>query len=297
MSSLLPVTALHDVLLATTSTPGTDFAVPPVEMHANQAAGWAIVILALANLPLCVFYAIRISRREGHFVVPALMLGGVAFAFLEPIFDIVGGVWYPPDIPLPAATIFGRTVNWGVVAAYVFFFWATSYGVYAMMRRGKPLRDLFLFAAAFALLDSVLEMGAAKLDIFVWYTRQGEPVAAVFGLPIHMIVWNGAYAIFSGGLLFLAMPYLKKGAQALLVVPGVTIAYGVASSLLAAPSVWALNNEVSPAVSWICGLISCVAMLAATLYVATLPPIAQLRSTSAGSSSLTPADGLVRDST
>lgn len=296
MSGLLPATALHDMLVAVASTPGTDFAVPPVEMHANQAAGWAIVLLGLVNLPLCLFYAIRITRREGHFVVPALMLGGVAFAFLEPIFDIIGGVWYPPDIPLPAATIFGRTVNWGVVAAYVFFFWATSYGAYAMMRRGMRLRDLVLFAAAFSLLDSLLEMGAAKLDIFVWYTRHGEPVAAIFGLPIQMIVWNGAYAIFSGGLLFLAMPYLKKGVRALLLVPGVTIAYAVASSLLAAPSIWALNNDVSPAVSWICGLISCAAMLAATLYVATLPPIAQLRSTSVSPSSPAPADKLARHS-
>ena len=268
---------VQDLVMAVHSTSGIDLAQPPVGMVVNQTAAWALVIFSLLSLPGCIYAAIKVSRREGHLVVPTLMLAGAIFAFVEPVFDMIGGVWYPAEMPLRAATVFGRSVNWGVAAAYVFFFFATTYSVYEMMRRGRPLRDLLLFAAAFSLLDSVLEMGAAQFDIFVWYSYRGAPVAAILGLPIHMIFWNGLYAIFSGGLLFLAMPYVRRGWRVLLLVPGVIIVYGVALSLLAAPSVWAINNDVSDVVAWVCGVVSSVAVIAAALYVATLPPIVRLR--------------------
>lgn len=284
MSGALQSAAINN-LVAFTSTGGVDLAEPPVDLHANQTAGWILLGICIAFLPPSIFYAVRISRQEGHFVAPALMLAGGVFAFVEPPFDILGGVWYPSDMPVHLATIFGRVVNLAVFCSYLFYFLIATYGAYVLIRQGSSLRKLTLYAASFALLDSVLEMGATELNVFAWYSYSGEPVAAIYNLPIYMIVWNGGYSIFSGVLLYLAMPYLKKGARSLLVIPGVVMAYAVTLFLLAAPSIWALNNDVSATVSWICGAISCAAMVAVIWYVATLPQIARLRTEAEGSSS------------
>lgn len=284
MNGLFQSTVFRD-LVTFSSTDGADLAQPPVGLQANQTAGWILLGICIAFLPPSIVYAVRISRTEGHFVAPALMLAGGVFAFLEPPFDILGGVWYPSDMPVHVATIFGRVVNLAVICSYLFYFFIATYGAYVLIRQGASLRKLALFAGAFALLDSVLEMGGTELNIFAWYSYSGEPVAAIYNLPIYMIVWNGGYSIFSGVLLFLAMPYLKQGARALLVIPGVVMAYAVTLFLLAAPSIWALNNDVSATVSWTCGVISCVAMIAVIWYVVTLPQIARLRTEAEGSPS------------
>lgn len=296
MSGPFQSTVINNVVIFA-STDGVDLAEPPVNLHANQTAGWILLAICIAFLPPSIFYAVRISRLEGHFVAPALMLAGGVFAFLEPPFDILGGVWYPSDMPVHLATIFGRVVNLAVFCSYLFYFFIATYGAYVLIRKGSSLRKLTLYAASFALLDSVLEMGGTKLNVFAWYSYSGEPVAAIFNLPIYMIVWNGGYSIFSGVLLFLAMPYLKKGVRALLVIPGVVMAYAVTLFLLAAPSIWALNNDVSATVSWTCGVISCAAMVAVIWYVVTLPQIASLRTAAEGSSSAERVSELLTRST
>lgn len=262
--------------LATVSTNGIDLAQPPVEMRANQDAAWAMVIICLVGCAMAIGWAIHGWVKERNVIVPALMLGGVALAFVEPLFDAFHGVWYPADIPLQAATAFGRGISWGIVAAYIFFFSVTTYGAYLLMRRGCPLKHLLLYAALFAVIDSIMEMGATELDVFAWYAYDGENAAAILGLPLYMIAWNGLYAVLSGALLFHAMPYLT-GFRALLLVPGVVVIYGGGISLFAAPALIALNNPVDDWVMWATGIVSAAVMIAVSFWAATLPAIAALR--------------------
>ncbi|MEU9808523.1 hypothetical protein [Mycobacterium sp. NPDC050853] len=213
----------------------------PIEMTANVAASWGFLAFTVVSFVATFAWAVRLGVRSKDWLPLILMTGGALCGFLEPFGDILGATFYPLNTPLLVFELFGRHIPLYVFVGESMFFATAVYYAYRFLVTGLGVARLLVIIVVFSLFDAAMEMTAIHFDVMTYY---GDNPTLVLGLPLYVLIQNGALAVVGGWAVLIAMPHLA-GRQRLLLIPLVPIAFGLQAFIATWPMYLALNTGAS----------------------------------------------------
>jgi hypothetical protein len=210
--------------------PPVDMVMPPIN-----------TVVAIANFVVLAFvtvFAAREARRTRSWI-PLLILVGAALASLqEPIYDIVGAVWYPDHDTVAFNRAFNVSVPLWLIPGYAWYIGGLGNVMYRKMRPGVAHRPLWQYYFLFWLANFALEMPGLNLGIYRYY---GDQPFRVLGFPLWMAVTNGLMPLMLGAL-FNALRDVLVGPAALLTIVLVPMVVGATQIAAGWPTWLALNS-------------------------------------------------------
>jgi len=228
------------------------FPQPPQGLHMNTTAqaiftiGQALPCVAMA------YFAWRFWRKERSPVLALCMVGGAFAAFMEPIVDVLGQVWFPRDGQWRMFETWGRPLPWFLVV-YVWYVGGQAFIAYRRLDRGARSRDIWQLYGIFFLIDVILETPGLYMNLYTYY---GHQPLNFFRLPLWWPAVNAAMPIMAGLLIYLLLPYLR-GWRVLALVAVIPAADGMANAAASWPTWSALNTRLPAVVVWSAGVVTC----------------------------------------
>ncbi|WP_433654368.1 hypothetical protein ACQPW1_27025 [Nocardia sp. CA-128927] len=251
---------------------------PPPITEAGPVAAWLLLGVAIASVVgtfgSAILLALR-KDRENLLLLGLITLGAlVVFSFyVEPWLDFIGATTYMTNIFDPVVTIVDRPIPWHVVLTYTGGIGLATLGAYLIIMKGRPARDLFIWAALISVPECIGEMISCHYGVMLYYDNN----ALVFGIPLPSLVQNGGMFVLIGWVMAATLPHLS-GWRKLVVVPFIAPTVYLAYTILCTlPSYYAIHNNASPAVSWSLAIVSTALNLGAVVFAAYAPTVQRLR--------------------
>jgi len=220
---------------------GNQIPAPPVDMVMPSIN----TVVAIANFVVLAVVTVFVAReaRRTRSWIPLLILVGAALASLqEPIYDIVGAVWYPERGTVSFNRAFNVSVPLWLIPGYAWYIGGLGNVMYRKMRAGSVHRPLWQYYFLFWLANFALEMPGLNLGIYRYY---GDQPFRVLGFPLWMAVTNGLMPIMLGAL-FNRLRDVLVGPAALLAVVLVPMVVGATQIAAGWPTWLALNSGLGP---------------------------------------------------
>ena len=224
---------------------------PPVELVMPPINS----VVAIANLVVLAIVAVFVAReaRRTRSWIPLLILAGAALASLqEPIYDIVGAVWYPEHGTIAYIRAFNVSIPLWLIPGYAWYIGGLGNVMYRKMQPGVERRPLWQYYFLFWLANFALEMPGLNLGIYQYY---GDQPFRVLGFPLWMAVTNGLMPLMIGAL-FNALRDVLVGPAALLTVVLVPMVVGATQIAAGWPTWLALNAGRGPGATLVGALLS-----------------------------------------
>lgn len=213
----------------------------PIDMTANVAASWGFLAFTVVSFIATLVWAVRLGLRSQDWLPLILMGGGALCGFLEPFGDILGATFYPLNTPLLVFELFGRHIPLYVFVGESMFFATAVYYAYRFFVTGVGVARLLVIIVVFSLFDAAMEMTAIHFHVMTYY---GDNPTLVLGLPLYVLIQNGALAVVGGWAVLIVTPHLA-GIQRLLLIPLVPLAFGFQAFIATWPMYLALNTDAS----------------------------------------------------
>ena len=218
-------------------------------------------------LAACTFAALAFAlfhwRRTGRPVFLMLFLSGGAIMILEPMFDTVGGCWFPAN-SWAAFTLWGRPIPVWLCLAYFFYFGIGVGALWLAMKQGITRSQLWWLFASAMVGDFLFEFTLLRFDPYVYYGYQPlrlekfplwwAPVNAHMALVMAAVIYR--FDDFFRGWKHLAIPGV-----AFVVCPGINAA-------VAWPSWLVINSDLGWTATQAGGLLTYAIAFAVTAFVA-----------------------------
>lgn len=211
---------------------------PPVEMVMPETANTIIAVVNYSVLLLAFILMLRDARRTQSALPLFCMLGGAVSFLMEPIYDIVGGVWYPQYGQTPLFRAFNCSIPAWMMPAYAWYIAGQGYWMYKKFKSGVSARQLWTYYLLFWLSDLALEIPGLTLGIYVYH---GAQPFKVLGFPLWMAMTNSLMPILLG-VTYLSLRDVLKGRRAWLAAPIVPTVIGFSQIGAGWPTWLALNS-------------------------------------------------------
>jgi hypothetical protein len=224
--------------------------VPPVEMVMPPIN----TFVALANLVLLIAVTVWVAleSRRSRSAIPVLILVGAALTSLqEPIYDIVGAVWYPEHATVAYIRAFNVSIPLWLIPGYAWYIGGLGNFMYKVMR-GSTRRPLWQYYFLFWVANFALEMPGLNLGIYRYY---GDQPFRVLGFPLWMAMTNGLMPLMIGAI-FNGLRDILIGPRALLTLVLVPMIVGATQIAAGWPTWLALNANVGVTGTTLAALIS-----------------------------------------
>jgi hypothetical protein len=166
---------------------------PPVEMVMPPIN----TFVAVANFVLLIGVTVWVAMesRRTRSAVPLLILAGAALTSLqEPIYDIVGAVWYPDHGTVAYIRAFNVSIPIWLIPGYAWYIGGLGNYMVKIVRQGVT-RPLWQYYFVFWVANFALEMPGLNLGIYRYY---GDQPFRVLGFPLWMAVTNGLMPLMVG---------------------------------------------------------------------------------------------------
>ncbi|OHT85353.1 hypothetical protein BKG68_13985 [Mycobacteroides saopaulense] len=248
-------------------------------MSANVAASWGFLAFTAVSFVATLVWAVRLGLRSQDWLPLTLMGGGALCGFLEPFGDILGATFYPLNTPLLVFELFGRHIPLYVFVGESMFFATAVYYAYRFLVTGVGVARLLIIIVIFSLFDAGMEMTAIHFDVMTYY---GDNPTLVLGLPLYVLIQNGALAVVGGWAVLIAIPHLT-GKQRLLLALLVPIAFGLQAFIATWPMYLALNTSASRSALLLWGIVVTITNAALPILCIYSRTARQYRSSSSGS--------------
>jgi hypothetical protein len=210
--------------------------VPPVDM-AMPPINDAIAAANFVVLAIVAYFVAREARRSRSLIPVFLLLGAALSSLQEPIYDIVGAVWYPQYGTTAYLRAFNVSIPLWLIPGYSWYIGGLGNLMYRKMRDGVTARELWIYYFLFWGANFVLELPGLNLDIYRYY---GHQPFKVLGFPLWMAMTNGLMPLLIGAL-FNALRGVLTGPTAWLTVVLVPMVVGAAQIAAGWPVWLALN--------------------------------------------------------
>lgn len=248
------------------------------ELHANQTAGWVIVVAAYAGFAAAVAWALwRFARR--HEVLPlVLVIAGTVAANIEPLGDFVGAIVYANDIPWFGYTVMGHRMPAFILVGASTYVAFGGYLAYRYLQAGRSLRDIFVLSAVYVgIPEIVLEITWHYFGIIAYY---GDNPTRVLGIPLYSIVQNTTLLPVYGVVIYFAAKYLTGACiwWLVLFIPATTIGYIVGVSW---PAYQAVHSSAPAPIVWLAAAMVIATSIGSTYVLLQIPELRELRAGSA----------------
>jgi hypothetical protein len=211
---------------------------PPVEM-VMPPINTAVAIANGAILALVALWVAKQARRDRSPIPLLILLGAAVSSLQEPIYDIVGAVWYPDHQSVAYLRAFNVSIPLWLIPGYAWYIGGLGNYMVKVMRDGGG-RPLWQYYFVFWLANFALEMPGLNLGIYRYY---GDQPFRLFGFPLWMAVTNGLMPLMIGAL-FNSLRGVLKGPAVLLTVVLVPMVVGTAQIAAGWPIWLALNAGI-----------------------------------------------------
>lgn len=236
-------------ILASDDRPGVPGA--PVDMTVDSTNHLVFTLIIAVPTIIAVGLAVRAMIRDGNFLWPVLLLGGVIGILVEPILDYMGGVWWPKEGDLEAFTALGVNIPWLVVLVYPWILGWEAYYSYRLFSQGATVRQLWRLVALCALIDIAIEtIGIRGLNAYAYF---GTQPLNPWGLPLWYVPCNALGAIVAGALVY-ALRRRLTGIRVLMALPLMPMSFAGVYAAIGWPCWVSLNSDWPQAVAHLCGL-------------------------------------------
>ncbi|GEM_PF-4784152 len=212
----------------------------------GAGAGALVAFTALAAVALAL--AARLAVRRGWrwlAVLVALCAGSVLALANEPIFDVLGKIYYPLN-ETRAFAAFGRGYPLFLIPGYLAFLGALPFAILLAIRAGATPRRLAAVAVASFGAVALVEALGTSTDHWVYY---GEPPLRYLGVAPQMAVVPLAVAAAADWLERRLRGAVLLGALA--AVPPMALAAGYAAT--GWPLYFALHAQLAGPLDWLAG--------------------------------------------
>ena len=213
--------------------PPVDMVMPPV----NDTIATADFVL----LAIVAFFVVRETRRTNSMVPIFILLGAALSSMQEPIYDIVGAVWYPHHGAAAYTRAFNVSIPMWLIPGYAWYIGGLGNFMYRKIRDGVTPGKLYLYYFLFWVANFLLEMPGLNLHIYQYY---GEQPFKVLGFPLWMAMTNALMPLMIGAL-FNSLRDVLVGPTALLTIVIIPMVVGATQIAAGWPTWLALNNGSS----------------------------------------------------
>lgn len=200
----------------------------------------ALLVFGALGVASLIWAVCALARR--HNIVPLLLCAGGAFAVInEPIYDLLGKIFYASNHTLKFEA-YGRDIPMMLFPGYIAWVAVAPYFVAHLMQRGVQKKTLYLIAIVTFI--SVVLTDRIGIPTGNW-TYYGDGPLHGFAGSLGM----GPFPIVAGWLLHLA--YARKGAAgkiAIFFIPSVSLAASFACTCF--PLYFALHTDLAAAFDW-----------------------------------------------
>jgi hypothetical protein len=232
-----------------------------VHLHPTSFEGWFFTAYAGA---LVVLFALpwafdRVRRRRDW--LPLLTLSAGAITSLgEPMLDHVGHLRWAENLPGPAFSNFGLHIPALIPPCYMLFMGLEAYWVYVLIKRGINVKHFFMFYAAVALSDAIMEHPGLMMHTYEYYGNQ--PFKDGW-FPFYWSLTNGVAIFTIGVLIYFVWPQVKgKGWMQLAILPLGIIGTTMGEFGAGFPVFLAINANMATWLQWVIGSLTIVISIA-----------------------------------
>jgi len=177
----------------------TNFPLPPPGLvnHPTDRTGQAVLDVAIAlGMVVLPTAAVHLRRRYGTWVPMAIVLGSTASALIEPLPDMVAGLWYYAPGQQTIYTAYGNSLP-----VWTFFSYPVYYGGFGLIfwwlvERGADRRRLALTCGPMAVYLALTEL--FLINGVHLYTYYGPGAFRVGHFPVFICLLNTTIVLTIG---------------------------------------------------------------------------------------------------
>jgi hypothetical protein len=248
---------------------------PPSGLETNATGQTIFTIGVTIPWVVAIVLAVRYWRRHGTPIPLLFLVGGTICIIFEPIVDVLGMCFFPPENQWVGYEAFGRPVPIFMYPVYSWFVGGQAFLVWYLLRRGMTRGQLWKFWLTVIAVNVVLETPGLLMDVYTYY---GAQPFNPWGLPLWWPPVNSTMPIVAGYFVYKMTPHLT-GARVLAVIPMVPMADGMANGAIAWPVWTALNTNLGmvatyPAAVAVFGLAALAVWIMGTGLPADVPAVA-----------------------
>lgn len=223
--------------------------------------------LMMQYLPVALTAALCIWAAYKHkSLVPVFLFLGGGLAYLaEPLVNVLGLVWFPPNGIQAVWESIGRPVPLFGFLAYAWFLGGMAVLVYDRMTKGITMLGLWKLYGILVIVECLLEIPGLNIGAFTYY---GPQPYVLFKFPVWFAFCNAAGPMVAGALVYRMLPHIKSYLQPITIyaVPFSNAAVMFAAGL---PLYFFMNRSASLAVTHIAGAVT-IATACFFVYMVTL---------------------------
>lgn len=212
-----------------------------------------------------------------------MLVTGAMCTLVEPVGDVVGGIYIPEEARYELFTLWNRPIPLGAFCVWVVLGGAW-YLAYYLMQRGASVRLIVGMAAAIAVAELAVEIGMAQTNAWIYYSNH----ALFLGVPVSTIAQNFGITIVGGALMVALVPHMRgiRWLMFPLVGPSLMLAYAFGTTW---PAYLAIHSDATPVWGWGAGLLSAALNLLVAWAALYIEPVVRLRN-SAGAAAASVRD-------
>jgi hypothetical protein len=246
----------------------------PVESHGiDHAVGdteqLLATVLTSVIAAVSIIAVLALCRRQRIYWPLLVLVSGTATFLLEPLFDLLYGLWFFSEGQWTAVETYGIHVPIWLPIIYVFFYGAWTVWLVLRFQRGASLREVAVLFLASGVIAGLLE--TLYIQVFDLYVYQDSQPLSISGYPVWVALVNGVPPFLAAIVYVRLVPVLRgwENLALLFVVPTCFAAeFGEGWLYLAArhgsedPSMFLLSVLALLTTALCFGLILCAARLA-----------------------------------
>jgi hypothetical protein len=198
---------------------------------------------------------VRNCRKHRDWLPAWLLIGGLIATLIEPVVDVVGLIWYPPQGNWAVLYMGGITVPLLCVAGYTWLYAALGGATYILLRNGANRSDLFKGFFGLMVFLMLVEFLGSGTGVYYYY---GDQPLRIFGYVAYWGFINASVPVIIGVVSYLLRPHVT-GWRMVFSIPVVPFVTG-ASFLGGGFPVWlAIYNAPLPwVVTQLAGVVTCL---------------------------------------
>jgi hypothetical protein len=177
----------------------TNFPLPAPDLvnRATDRTGQAVLdVLIAVGMLLLVGAALQLRRRYGTWVPMAIVLGSTASALIEPLPDMVAGLWYFIPGQQTIYTAYGNSLPWWTFFSYPVYYGGFGLIFWWLVERGADRRRLAMLCVPMAVYLAVTEL--FLINSVHLYTYYGPGAFRVGHFPLFICLLNTTIVLSIG---------------------------------------------------------------------------------------------------
>lgn len=230
---------------------------PPDVMDMDLAIQADFTVMQYPPLVLMSLFILWSAWKHKSLLPIFIYLGGGIAYINEPLVNVMGLVWFPPNGMDVVWESMGRKVPVFGFLAYAWFLGGMSYVVYDRLKKGLTMKGIWITYFIFVVVEAILEIPGLNMGAFFYY---GNQPFIFMKFPMWWTIMNACVPMVCGAMVYRMEPYVKPILQPVFIY-AVCFANAVVMYGCGLPLYFALNTDASLTVTHLVGALTIASAL------------------------------------